>query len=467
VNLIHIICFLRTTNIYSKIICRKYNIRCTIEIFINLEKITLFKGIKISASITFLGSGGDPFVVGKGIRSAGGIVINVNENQFHIDPGPGTLQSAAKMGINLRANTAILLSNTNLYNCNDVNVVIDTMTYSGFDKKGVLIANKTILNGSDKETPFITNQSKDHLERFIVLQAGQRVGINEVEIQALKTLFGDASSIGFKFYTPDFTLTYTSDTKYSAEIAEQYKDSGILIIKLTNPNKENNPGLDLTGAVKIIKKAAPRLAILTGFGNNIMKADPLYISREIQKQTGVQTVAAKDGMQLSPVSYSAGQGQRTFGTFSAEERRVRLMGKEPEPVAQETKEDNESSGHQEELQAQESHIEKEENTQPIASTESNKEETKDEEIETIEPELPNKEPIEEEPEELEEEIDEEASKEEPMEEPKEGIKKHPFEPRELTLEELNHNQDLLNQELEKEKRLKPKEEQSTFDNFTR
>jgi len=380
------------------------------------------------------------------------------------------------MGINLRANTAILVSNTNIYNCNDINAVIDTMTYSGLDKKGVLIANKTLINGSEKETPFITSKNKNHLERFIVLQQDQRVGINEVEIQALKTISNDITSIGFKFYTPNFTLTYTSDTKYSAEIAEQYKDSGILILKLTNPNKENNPSLDLDGAVKIIKKATPRLVILTGFGNNLMKADPLYISREIQKQTGIQTIAAKDGMQLSPVSYSAGQGQRTFGTFSAEERRVRLMGKE-EP-APSMKESNGAGGLSDEPQAQLDNIPRiekeptpeinqEEQAPPLKEEEiPQKEEMPQEqdiqqneepEIENIQPELPKETP-EEEPEELEEEIDEEATKEEET--------KHPFEPREPTLAELNKNQDLLNQELEKEKQSKPKEQQSTFDSFT-
>jgi len=357
------------------------------------------------------------------------------------------------MDINLRANTAILVSNTNIYNCNDINAVIDTMTYSGFDKKGVLIANKTLINGSEKETPFISNESKNHLERFIVLQSGQRVGINEVEIQALKTISNDINSIGFKFYTPDFTLTYSSDTKYSAEIAEQYKDSGILILKLTSPNKENNPGLDIEGAIKIIKKATPRLVILTGFGNNLMKADPLYISREIQKQSGVQTVAAKDGMQLSPVSYSAGQGQRTFGTFSAEERRVRLMGKEePKEEAPSIPESQGRGGQQEELTAQEEPIPPIENEITTESkVEETKQEVKEEPKEETKPEIKQ----EEEQEELEEEIDEEATKEEEL---------HPFEP---TLSEINKNQDLLNQELEKEKQLKEnKEQQSTFDKFT-
>ena len=61
------------------------------------------------------------------------------------------------------------------------------MTYSGLDKKGVLIANKTVINGSEEHKPPLNPYYRDFLERFIVLEEGQRVGINEIEILALKT----------------------------------------------------------------------------------------------------------------------------------------------------------------------------------------------------------------------------------------------------------------------------------------
>lgn len=259
---------------------------------------------------------------------------------------------AKEIGINLRANTAVLVSNSNLYHCNDVNAVIDAMTYSGFDKKGVLLANQTLLNGSGEEKPYITDFHKGCLERFIVLQPGQRVGINEIEIEALKTT---KDAIGFKFYTPRFTLAYSSDTKYSSEIAEQYKDAGILILNFSNPYKEGNTGLTQEDVVKIMTNVNPRLAIITGFGNKMLEADPLYIAREIQKETGVQIIAARDGMVVSPVSYSAQQGQRTFGTFARDNRKVDVRAPEQkEETAPGVKEEQQTTiaGAEEQLDSQ-------------------------------------------------------------------------------------------------------------------
>ena len=48
----------------------------------------------------------------------------------------------------------------------------------------------------------------------------------------------------------------------------------------------------------------------------MLDADPIYEAREIQKQTGVQVIAAEDGMAIDPLSYSADLKQRTLNLYS-------------------------------------------------------------------------------------------------------------------------------------------------------
>ena len=187
----------------------------------------------------FLGTGGDAFVISRQLRSSGGIILQVDDNQFHIDPGPGSLVKAAEFGVNLRANTAVLVSHNHLAHCNDINAVIYAMTYSGFDKRGVLVANKTLVNGAENYQPFLMKSARDCLERYVVLEPGNRVGINDIEIRALKTKHTEPNAIGFKFFTPYYTLSYSSDTTYSAEIAEQYKNSNILILNIPLQKKDD------------------------------------------------------------------------------------------------------------------------------------------------------------------------------------------------------------------------------------
>ncbi|MBW2990063.1 hypothetical protein KY358_07145 [Candidatus Woesearchaeota archaeon] len=276
-------------------------------------------GVKIKASITFLGTGQGSFVVGRNILSSGGFILQVDENQFHVDPGPNSLKNAAQNNINLRANTALLVSHSHLSHSNDVNAVIDAMTYSGLDKKGVLIANSATVNGDESLPAPLKPHYRDLLERFIVLKAGQRVGINEIEVLALKAKHSDPSTIGFKFFTPYFTISYSSDTRYFSGLIEEYKNSNVLILNVPNEKREESEdNLCVEDAIKIISGVSPRLAIIQHFGIKMVKSDLLYQIREIQKATNIQTILAKDGMMVNPLSYSVDLGQRTLSFPSKE-----------------------------------------------------------------------------------------------------------------------------------------------------
>ena len=274
-------------------------------------------GVKIASNIIFLGTGGDSYVVGKQVRASGGIILQIDDDQFHIDPGPGALVMAKETGVNLRANTALFVTHNHINHCN---AVIDAMTYGGFDKKGVLVANNTVINGSEHYTPYLQKYYRDFLERFIVLEAGKRVGINDVEIEAIKAKHSEPNAIGFKFITPDYTLAYTGDTMYSIENVSQYENANVLILNVPYLKKdEGRNNLCKEDAINIIKKVNPRLAIITHFGINFLKSDPMYEVRDIQKETNCQVIAAKDGMIVNPVSYAVEQGQKTLYKYAKEE----------------------------------------------------------------------------------------------------------------------------------------------------
>jgi len=259
------------------------------------------------ASIIFLGTAGSSAVMNKQLRASGGIILVVQDLQFHIDPGPGALNKAKEFGVNLNHNTAVLVSHHHLNHCNDLNVVVEAMTHGGLEHRGIVLGSKSVFQPTENSHPFLTRYHQNQLDKVIPMDKNHKVGIELVEINSLSAEHTDPSALGFKFYGPKFTLSYSGDTNYNQKIVEEMSGSDIVILNVPYPgNKGAGLNLDTASAIKIISQVRPKLAILTHFGLEMLKADPLVEAREVQRITGVQTIAAKDGLLVSTEHYNKG-----------------------------------------------------------------------------------------------------------------------------------------------------------------
>ena len=261
------------------------------------------------ARIIFLGTAGSSAVVNKQLRSSGGIVLQLEDLQFHIDPGPGSLVKAKQFGVNLHTTTAILVSHAHLNHCNDLNAVIEAMTHSGLEQRGVVVASKSVVTSIDGGHPFLTKYHQNLLERVIPLEKNHKVGIGLVEMNALPASHTDKTAVGFKLYCPRFTVSYSGDTELTKDLVEGMMGSNVLILNVPYPgDKAEGKNLDANSALQIISKVQPRLAIITHFGLEMLKADPLEEARQIQRATGVPTIAATDGLVITPESFGEYKG---------------------------------------------------------------------------------------------------------------------------------------------------------------
>lgn len=270
------------------------------------------------SSIVFLGTGGDNFVVGKGMRSAAGIVVQVNATQVHIDPGPGALAGAVACGVNVRENTGLLVSNNSLVRCNDVNVVVGAMTHEGLDAFGVLLTASSVVEGGSDVPPVVRKDVLSSVEKVVLCKPKQKIAVEDVEIHPLPAFGSDVTGVGFKLFTRDFILTYTGDTRYDKSLLDEYERSDVIVFNCCFPAGTKDPELlSSDDVVLILQKLSvkPRLVVITGFGRKMMQANPVYEAREIQKRSGVQVVCASDGMRVDPSSYSANLREKTLNLF--------------------------------------------------------------------------------------------------------------------------------------------------------
>ncbi len=260
-------------------------------------------------SITFLGTGGSRYAMAYQTLATGGIIIDADGTQIHIDPGPGSLVRAKQFGVDATKTKIILVSHEHLDHANDLNVVVDAMTKGGFAKKGILITTKAVVE------QMLTKYHAECLDEVVVLEPGKSKDIDKIKITATKTK-DHADGIGFRIQTNKFTIGYTGDTGYFAELPKQFENCDILIVNnqrsFEKPMKDR---LSSAETVKLIEKAKPKLTIITGFGMTVIKADPIKEARKIEKETGMQVIAATDGLVIQPAAYSAESKQQRLSEF--------------------------------------------------------------------------------------------------------------------------------------------------------
>lgn len=240
-------------------------------------------------SITFLGTGGGRFVILSQRRYSGGIWLELGQ-RIILDPGPGALVRALQYGKKCDKLDAVFVSHKHLDHYNDAEIMIESMTGGMKKKQGVLVISKPAID-------YISEYHRSMVD-VLIPEPNERFKINELEIQAIPT-HNHFEGIGFKFFTNDGVLTYTSDTGFSEDLIKNYKNSKILILNVIFPSgKTSDAHLNTDDAIKIVKKASPELAVIQHFGMRMLNANPENEARRIESETGIKIIAARDGMTI-------------------------------------------------------------------------------------------------------------------------------------------------------------------------
>ena len=90
-----------------------------------------------------------------------------------------------------------------------------------------------------------------------------------------------------------------SDTKYFEDLINAYSDCNILMVNMVFNERRIGPQfrhLCLEDVEKLINGITPEVAIITHFGMGVWKAQPWTLAQKLEQQTGIKTIAARDGM---------------------------------------------------------------------------------------------------------------------------------------------------------------------------
>jgi phosphoribosyl 1,2-cyclic phosphodiesterase len=250
--------------------------------------------------LKFLGTAGARYVVSRQLRSSGGIFLSLGGKNILIDPGPGALVRCAKSKppIDVTKIDALILTHSHIDHANDINIIIDAMTYGGIEKKGVLFAPEESLYGKE---PVVLNYVRPFLDNIVVLKAEKDYSLGELAFSTSIRHQHTAETYGLRFRTGEGRLSFLTDTIYFPELLDCYRGSSILVINVVRyPPLKNRDILHLCfdDLHTLLPALRPRMTILTHFGLTMLKEKPHLLARRLTEAYGIDVRAAMDGMSI-------------------------------------------------------------------------------------------------------------------------------------------------------------------------
>lgn len=251
--------------------------------------------------IIFLGTGGGRFATITQKRRTAGIRIISDSLNLHLDPGPGALVHSINEGLDPQKINAIFVSHCHPDHYTDAEVLIEAMTRGMTRKRGMLVAARSVLSGSNTCEASISKYHQEMPEQKIEAVAKMKFQVGNVNVSVTEAKHTDPDSIGFRFETQEFgDFAYTSDTEYFEDISKYYEGARLLMLCVMRPAGKPWKGhMTTDDAIKIVEATHPERAVLTHHGLQMIFKGPASEAKLIEEKTGVPTVAAVDGMLIN------------------------------------------------------------------------------------------------------------------------------------------------------------------------
>jgi phosphoribosyl 1,2-cyclic phosphodiesterase len=248
--------------------------------------------------IKFLGTGGARFVATTQIRATGGLWLRYKKTNLYIDPGPGAVvrMRASDEHLDPVSLDGILVTHKHLDHANDVNIMIEAMTNGGFKKRGVLFCPEDAVDGDTVVLKYV----RKYLDRVVFLKEKESYDLKDVKFYIPVKHVHPVETYGTVFRL-NKTISLISDTRYFDGLPGFYHTDYLIVNVLrVDPieKQEIVEHLAVNDFVRIVKQVKPEIAIMTHFGMNMIKENPDLLAEKLRKETGINIVAAYDGMKL-------------------------------------------------------------------------------------------------------------------------------------------------------------------------
>lgn len=242
----------------------------------------------------FVGTGGGRFCLSTQKRRTGGFMIESEDYDLYVDPGPGALAYAREMHLPLDELDGVFVSHGHLDHYGDAEAIIQAMTDGCTRPGGELVANPTVLEGDDTFQQAVNDYHQHAVEHVVDTDADEHPLLSFFE-----TAHKDIQTTGFLMELPERTVAYLPDAEYRRSLPGYVADADLLIINAPRPHDREWEGhMNLEDALRIARESGVSRTVVQHFGKAF--TDQFEEEREwLEDERGdTRIMLADDGLEL-------------------------------------------------------------------------------------------------------------------------------------------------------------------------
>ena len=231
------------------------------------------------------------------LRASGGMWIRANGKNIVVDPGPGSLVKICERlpGLDPTLIDAIILTHCHMDHSNDLNVLIESMTYGGRIRRGMVIASKDSVEG-DKRV--LLSHVRQYVEKLEIWQDNKVIEMGGgLEVIGHKLQHHGVECFGFTIQSKDIPqIGIISDTKLLDTWLDGFINCKVIIANTTLLKKIGRiDHLSIEEVPILLDKLSPGVMILNHMGTSVLEAGPERLADSLSTKKS-KVVAANDGM---------------------------------------------------------------------------------------------------------------------------------------------------------------------------
>jgi ribonuclease BN (tRNA processing enzyme) len=254
--------------------------------------------------IVFLGTGGGRINLIKQLRGTGGFRINSPSASIHVDPGPGALVHSVKNRQDPLSLDCVVVTHNHVDHMSDAMALIEGMSSYGLKKKGIIIGSRNTILGNESGGKGISayHQSKAAVVHVAEWDTRKRFETDRgwFEMEFVRVKHEEPSAFGFKLFIEGKVIGHITDTEAIESLGRDFQGCDLLIVNCMKPEVDRYSGHLTSGeAIKVLREARPKTCIITHLGMKMLRLGPAKEAERIERESGVKTVAARDGMRVT------------------------------------------------------------------------------------------------------------------------------------------------------------------------